>query len=96
MKPTQERIDLAIKNLKELRPKIVPRTYFGDDNLAALDAMVEVLEKNLRRSSIGNRWDIDEDEHTYSAAMDARDWMDGLLPDEPVDENWPLRENLKS
>ena len=75
MRKTQAQIQAEIKKLKDLRPRIPALTGFGDDNNAAIDAEIEVLEKD---TSEGRIWDKHtDDEHTLNAALYVRRWMDG-------------------
>lgn len=76
-KPTPKHIEAAIKDLKDIRPLIRPVSFFGDNNLAALDAQVKVLEKGLSEDRIYDNWPDDDETHHRSAALDARTWLDG-------------------
>ena len=88
---TQEEIEKQIEALKEVRPKIRPTTAFGDDNLAALDAQLNVLEDCLDEDDIWDRWPKDEEDiHTREAALEAYRWTineseaDDLAKDQPL------------
>ncbi len=73
---TQEQIDEQIKLLKEARPKIVPQSMFGTDNLEGLDAQVRVLEKEMDSDDIWDRWDRDEEDmDVRSNADEALKWL---------------------
>lgn len=88
----QEEIKKEIEALKAIRPKVTPHSMFGDDNLAQLDAQVEVLEGNLDSDDIGDRYDhAGASEEILSAAFHARDWIDGNETDS-LAEGWPLKE----
>jgi len=85
---TKEEIKKQIEALKAVRPKIVPKSAFGDDNLARLDAQVAVLEGLMDDDDIWDRWD---DEDIISISLDARQWLDGNSKIEDLAEDWPLK-----
>jgi len=73
----QEQIKKEIKALETVRPKVRPYSIFGDDNLAALDAQIEVLENNWDNNEIYDKYDrIDSSEHILESALAARQWID--------------------
>ena len=49
---SKEEIKQQIVKLKAARPKVRSHSYFGDDNLAAVDAQIEVLEDYLDHKTI--------------------------------------------
>ena len=55
---TKEEIKKQIEALKAVRPKVVPSSAFGTDNLAQIDAQIVVLEENLDISEIHDRYDM--------------------------------------
>ena len=86
-RPTDDQITeeiLALINVKQL---VKPRTAFGDDNHAAIDAQREVLAERLSMDAIYDRFGSDEededafddifDQHALDAALEARAWMSG-------------------
>lgn len=79
MEKTNEEIQKEIKALRDVRPSVRHHSAFGDDNLVALDAQIEVLEEDLDNSDIYDRFE--DVEHTLMAALDARMWLDGELDD---------------
>lgn len=92
---TQEGIKKEIEALKAVRPKVRPTTYFGDDNLAAIDAQINVLENYLDGDEIDTEYGDDNNiSNELEAARRARDWMDNINPDEDesLAEDWPLKE----
>lgn len=97
---TQEEIKKEIKALKIVRPKVKPYSIFGDDNLAQLDAEINVLENYLDEDEINDKYDhAGASEEILNAAFHARDWIDGEVdPDgnESLAEDWPLKEGEKS
>jgi len=91
MSKTQKEIGKEIEALKAIRPRVKPYTYFGDDNLAALDAQIEVLEQDLDSDDIWDRWPGEEsDIHIRGAADSARDWIDGESEYDSLVEEQPL------
>jgi len=92
---TQEQIKKEIKALETVRPKIRPRSMFGDDNLAGLDAQIEVLENDWDDDEIYNRYDhAGSSEYILESALAARQWIDDEEdPDcEGLACEWPLKE----
>ena len=88
---TQEEIKTAIKELKNVRPKVRPRSAFGDDNLAALDAQVEVLEQSLDNDDIYARFDCaSSTEEILMSALEARQWIDGDSDVDNLAADYPL------
>jgi len=85
---TKKEIEKQIEALKTVRPKIVPKSTFGEDNLERLDAQVAVLEKLMDDEDIWDRWD---DEDIISHALDARRWLEGYGDIEDLAEDWPLK-----
>lgn len=91
------RSDKAIKaeidKLKVLKPDVPQHTAFGEDNHAAIDAEILVLEKALE-GEIGNDeqeiWDLDEEQgwsdRERENAIEAFEWLTGdkpMLADDP-------------
>ena len=90
---TQEEIKKEIEALKTVRPKVKPYSFFGDDNLAQLDAQIEVLEQDLDSDDISDRYDhAGISEEIVSAAFDARNWRDGESDVDSLAADWPLKE----
>jgi len=88
---TSKQIKALVKKLKALRPKIRPYSMFGGDNIAQLDAMVDVLENELDNDEIFDKYDRDEfAEETLEAALEAKQWMDGDS-DEDLADGWPMK-----
>lgn len=91
---TQEQIDEQIRLLKEARPKVVPYSMFGNDNLAMLDAQVRVLEKDMDEDDIWDRWDRDEEDMDIrSNAEEALNWRDetGDALNENLVDDFPMQ-----
>ena len=89
---SKEEIQNEIRALKEIRPKVRPTSMLGDDNLAALDAQVDVLENKLDDNDIYDKYDhVDSSEYVLENALDARSWRDGASDIEHLAEDWPLK-----
>lgn len=88
---TKEEIQKVVKEMKAIRPKVLPFSIFGDDNLATFDICLEVLEEDLDKDDIMDLWDIDSDCDGWLVADRTRQWMDGEDDDFDPVKNWPLR-----
>jgi hypothetical protein len=89
---TKEEIKKQIEALKAVRPKVVPSSVFGTDNLAQIDAQIVVLEENLDISEIHDRYDRSGiSEETLDAAVCADEWRDGNSDIDDLAEDWPLK-----
>ena len=94
---TQEEIQKEIEALKAVRPKVRPRSMFGDDNLASLDAQIEVLENDMDDDDIYDKYDhADASEYVLEAALYARQWIDGDVGEDDggLAEQCPLNEQV--
>lgn len=90
---TQKEIKKEIEALKAVRPKVRPRSMFGDDNLASLDAQINVLENDLDNNDIYNKYDhADASEYVLEGAIYARQWIDGESESDSLAEDMPLKE----
>lgn len=100
-KPTAKAIAAEVAKLKAMKPKVRRYSAFGDDNHVAIEAQIEVLEKNLTDTMIDSR-SVFEDEDDYEesdkwktntrdAACEARKWLDGKSEDGKPSQGW---ENL--
>jgi hypothetical protein len=87
---TVEEIGKAIKKLKELETTVIPRSTFGDDNVAAVQAQRKVLEQNLDEDDIDATWPEEDDSYVRDEAMDALRWLDGEISDEDAFD-WPVK-----
>lgn len=92
--PTKAQIKAEAKKLAAMKPKVRRMTAFGDDNHAAIEAQIEVLENDLSEDDIYNR----ANEETAAAeelwterqrenATHARQWMDGEEKESPS-QSW--------
>lgn len=89
---SKEEIEKQIELLKAVRPNVLPKSIFGDDNLAALDAQVRVLQKRMDEDSIWDEFQNDDDENRIvHCALEAYNWMfnEGMVDD--LAEDWPLK-----
>lgn len=89
---TQEEIDIEIAALKEIKPRIRERNGFGEDNHAAIDCQIEVLERKMDEGEV---WDRNENaaedelfvtDRERDNAMEAVRWLAG--EDEVPSEAW--------
>jgi hypothetical protein len=72
-KRTTTEIANEIKALKKLRNKVPSTTYFGDDNRAAIDAQIRVIEENMTLDDIHDEWE--DDDFLLGNADDALKWL---------------------
>ena len=82
---SQAEIDAEIAALYDLKDRIPPRTMFGDDNLASIDAQIQVLEADLDEDEIYDWWE--DEEHTLDSALAAYRWMNEGEEEAPS-EGW--------
>ncbi len=90
---TNEQITKEIEALKTVRPNVRLVTFFGDDNLAALDAQIQVLEEDMDEDDVWDEWPEEVgDQHVRESARHAVDWInDEEDPDnDGLAEGWPL------
>lgn len=67
-KPTTEEVKAEIEKLKALKDKVRPRTLFGDDNRAAVQAQIDALEDPTGEVDYGT-------EHEADNYNDAKEWL---------------------
>jgi len=90
---TQKEIEKQIVALKEIRPKVRPYSFFGDDNLAKLDAQVKVLEEDMDSDEVWGEWPEEESDMEIRMAADgAVAWRDGESEVDDLATDWPLSE----
>jgi hypothetical protein len=96
MIPTKEQIQEEIKKLNEIKSKVVQRTLFGDDNIAAINAEIRVLEENMDEDEIYETFSEEEGrDHERDAALCALAWLETGETDcgeTSLWEGWPLKE----
>ena len=71
--PTVQEVAAEIVALKEMKPYVRQHSAFGDDNHAAMDAQIDVLEKLHSYDEI---YDLYKVANVMDAAIDAREWLD--------------------
>ncbi|WP_321471108.1 hypothetical protein [uncultured Paludibaculum sp.] len=84
---TDEQIQTKIEELKAIAatPSFRKVSFFGDDNEAAIEAQVEVLEGRLTVDDVDEREEIgDFTEHQYHSAYDAANWLADDASTDPV------------
>lgn len=90
---TSEEIKKEIEVLKAIRPKVRPHSIFGDDNLAMLDAQVNVLENDLDPDDIYGEYDhADASEYVLEGALEADNWRSGDSESDSLAKDMPLKE----
>jgi hypothetical protein len=92
MKPSEEMINQEINRLIEIAPKVRQFSLFGDDNRAAIEAEIVVLQKRMNEDQIYRKW---EDENNYEhnrylidTALGAAWWLDGDPDYEAPSKGW--------
>ena len=79
-----------MKLLEKMKPKILRRSLFGENHHAAIDAhatidaQIYVLSREPAEDDIWNRYG-DNTVGIGSAALDARQWLDGETDEKPSD-----------
>ena len=96
--PSKKDIKTEIKKLKELKPHVPRMTAFGEDNYAAIEAQIEVLEKDMDEDDIEGRWPINDPDNEeeinnenmrlYENARDAFNWLNGEAEEGSPYEGW--------
>jgi len=81
MKPTAEQIAEQITALRELRGRLQSHTLFGDDNHAAIDAAVLVLEQRLTEDDCDC---LGLDVYESICAVQAAQWVAGVTDETPA------------
>lgn len=82
---TPEQINNEINALRTLKPTVPEFTHFGDNNHAAIDAQLDVLEGGLSEDDVYDIYGQPEDEdgqdfldqNVLDAALDAARWVRG-------------------
>lgn len=86
-KPTPEQIATEVARLKAVQPRVPEYSLFGDDNRAAIDAQIKVLEDGMSLDGIYEAFGEDNVEREFSqntldCAITTHDWMDGALAED--------------
>lgn len=86
-------IDAEIAALKEVKPKVPHFNAFREDNHAAINAQILVLERQMNDKTV---FIVFDDSNYLWAAEEALDWMNGEPESAAPSKNWQeLVENLK-
>jgi hypothetical protein len=91
IKRTKKEIADEIKALKELKPRVPRRTFFGEDNWLKIDAQLDTLEEVRDEEEVYDHYEENEDassddEHVVrDSALDAARWLAGDNDDKPSD-----------
>lgn len=94
---TEEEIKKAIEGMNIIRPRIVPHSIFGDDNLASFAIVLNVLEKRMDLDDVDDKYDCaGNSEEDWMLAREAADWLSGDNDDFDPVGNWPLIKEVKS
>jgi hypothetical protein len=77
---TQDQIETEIDALKEIKPRVVRRSFFGDNNHAAIDAQIEALSELWEEDDIHENFESGyhemlATEHARDSALDAANWL---------------------
>ena len=83
-KPTTEQIAAEIALLQAVHPKVPTHSFFGDDNRAAIDAQIRVLQERMSLDEVHDTFgeltaDGDFSQNTLDCALTAHDWLNGDL-----------------
>lgn len=99
--PTEKQIKAEIAALTEARGYVPERTMFGEDNIEAIDASIEVLTERLTEDEVMERSGNEDEEddskwsqHTGDIARDAAQWLAGEETERPS-EGWKIFKKKK-
>lgn len=101
-RPTPEQIEEEIAKLETMKPHVRRHSLFNDDNHAAIEAQIRVLRERMGNGQVHDTYGEDNDdeddfafddlpdsnEHTFTNALEASDWMTGASTEPPPSENW--------
>lgn len=78
---TQEERTAAVARLKENKTKCRKRSFFGDDNHAAIDVMVDVIENERTEAYVYDTYssDSDEEHRLFTSAISALEYLRGEI-----------------
>jgi hypothetical protein len=81
-KPTDAEVQAEIERLEAIKSRLRSHNECGDDNVAAIDAQLEVLKEGFDEITVFSRYGSDEEHHTLDKAHEAQQWMEygGPLP----------------
>ena len=80
----KKQIDKEIAALKKMKPNVRRSSAFGDNHHAAIDAQIDVLERQLTEDQC---WDefADDRDNVQEAAREAAMWLAGDTDELPSD-----------
>lgn len=86
-KPTPELVAAEIARLKAVHPRVPTHSFFGDDNRAAIEAQIRVLEERMSLDEVHDTFGEMSDEgdfsqNTLDCALTAHDWLQGISADD--------------
>jgi hypothetical protein len=78
---TPNEIDVELRKLYGLENRVPAITAFGDNNQEAIQAQIEVIERNLSLAQVTDEYE-DDDDYVMSGALGASEWLrnDGQAP----------------
>jgi hypothetical protein len=79
---TPEEITAEIATLRAMKPDVRRYTLFRDDNHAAIEAQIALLEEPDPEDAFAD-YAIEDGEHAYFAAQEVIDWLTGENDDAP-------------
>jgi hypothetical protein len=75
---TPKEVADEIKALENVKQRVRPRTYFGDDNLSAIEAQIDVLSEGMDNDEIFDKEDDGEWScYQRESAEQALEWLEG-------------------
>ncbi len=85
-KPSDKQIQAELGTLKAYRGLVRRYSMFGEDNRAAVDAQIQVVEDSLSEDEVYERWE-DED-YLRDNALEMVQWLLGQGEPTSPSENW--------
>lgn len=78
---TQEERTAAVARLKENKLRCRRYSFFGDDNYAAIDVMVDVIANERTEGYVYNTYpsDSDEEHRLFTSAISALEYLRGEI-----------------
>lgn len=74
-KPTPAEIDAEIQALEELKGAIPEKNFFGDSNVAAIEADIDVLDGRLTDDDVYDKYG--DNDYVMDSALGAASWLAG-------------------
>lgn len=86
---------MEVENLKSLKDRIRPKTAFGDDNVAGVEAQITVLEELMDEADVWENSDNEDeggdgdwDSSVVDHALEAVRWLEGESEDGAPSVGW--------